>query len=146
MRTSVTWARVSSRSRTRLQCNRRLRVLALDALPELAHHPHQQLRFLPAVRQFVAVRSGHRVFAWAQLAEERQHRVRRRAPAPAAKAVLPPAHEEIEPVALMREAELHLDLLAARDPAMEAPALVDHPAHQAVVLVGNRPSELAPDD
>jgi hypothetical protein len=47
---------------------------------------------------------------------------------------------------VVREADLHLDLLAARDPAMEAPAVVDHPPHQAVVLLGNRPGELAADD
>ncbi len=61
-------------------------------------------------------------------------------------AVLPPTHEEIEPFALVREAQLDLDLLAARDSSVKSPALVDHPVHQAVILVGDRPREFATDD
>ena len=77
-------------------------------------------RFFPAIGKFLAVRTGHRVFARAQFAEEVEHGVRIVALLPGTEPVSPPLRELIEPFAVLREADLQLDLFARSHPALEA--------------------------
>lgn len=117
-----------------------------DSCPQFAHHSHQQLRLLPSVGQLKTIAPSHRILLRPELAEECERCIRRRTSTPASKAIRPPAHEQFEPVALMLEAYLYLYLLSAGYAAMETPAVVNDAMHQTVVLIGDRPGELAPDD
>src|SRR5262245_45831303 len=63
-------------------------VLGLDAGPQGADHVLHLLGLLPAVGQLVAVRPGDRVLLRAELAQEGEGGVLRRALAPAPEAVL----------------------------------------------------------
>src|SRR5438309_1939945 len=97
-----------------------------DPLDAAADHQ----RLLPAVGELVAVGAGDGVFRRAELAEEAQRRVGAGARPPQAEAFLPPAGIEIEPFLVLRERDLHLDLLAARDPALEGIGALENAADE----------------
>ena len=75
----------------------------LDPLPQGADHVLHLHRFCPAVRQFIAVGAGDGVGRRPELAKEGEGLVRPGALLPGADAVFPPAHEQVQPVLVLRE-------------------------------------------
>jgi hypothetical protein len=69
-----------------------------------------------------------------------------RAGAPEAEAFLPPAQEEIEPLPVLREGDLHLDLLARSDAALERVRAFEDAADQSLVVGAQGIAELAIDE
>src|SRR6185312_4834597 len=120
--------------------------LMLDALPKLAHQVLQHQGLLPTIGQFIAIGASHGVFLWPEFAQKCQRRIFRRTPAPAAEAVFPPTHKQIEPLLVVGEADLYLHLLTAGNPAMETPAIVDDAPHVPMVDFADRPGEFAAHD
>src|ERR1051326_2925220 len=90
-----------------------------EPLPDRLDAPADQKRFLPAVGELVAVGPGDRVFGRPELAEEAQCIVRLGATEPKLETFLPPTRIEVEPFLVLRERNLHLDLLAAGDAGLE---------------------------
>src|SRR5258708_18884037 len=121
------------------------RILIDDALPQRPDHVLHDKRVLPAVRQFGAVGSGDGVRRWAELAEESQHRIRACAFSPGADRVFPPIHEQFDPALVLRKAERDLDLLAAGDPSVNAPGMIENAMDQGVIDLVHRPGEFAAD-
>src|SRR5258708_24690604 len=118
-------------------------ILIDDALPQRLDHVLHDKRVLPAVRQLGAVGSGDGVRRWTELAEESQHRIGACAFSPGADSVFPPIHEQFDPALVLRKAERDLDLLAAGDPAVNAPGMIENAMDQGVIDLVHRPGEFA---
>src|ERR1700730_4009033 len=101
------------------------RILTRDKLPERADHVFHGEGVLPAVRQCGAVGPGDGIGRRAELAQEGQYRIGASAFAPGADGVFPPTHEQLDPALVLRKAKRDLHLFAARDPPMNAPAMVE---------------------
>src|SRR5579863_8289008 len=86
--------------------------------PELTRMPAQHQRLLPAVRELFAPRVGHGVVGRPELTEENKVALRFAGP-PCRKPLLPPGQKSLEPDAVLREADRHLDLVACGDPALK---------------------------
>src|SRR5690349_14167113 len=123
-----------------------LRDFGGESLPDRLDTPADHKRFLPAVGELVAVGPSDRVFGRPELTEEAQCMVRLGATEPKLKTFLPPACIEIEPFLVLRERNLHLDLLAAGDAALKRVRPLEHAADQRMVLRRNRIPELAIDE
>src|SRR5882672_3852771 len=114
----------------------------LEATPDRLDAAADNQRLLPAIGELVAVRPGDGVLRRPKLAEKAQRVVGAGARPPQAEALLPPAGEEIEPLLVLREGDLHLDLLAARDAALEGIGTLENAADEGVVLGRDRVPEL----
>src|SRR5712691_3221958 len=95
------------------------RIRRFEALPDRLDAAADDEGLGPAIRQLVAVRAGDGIFRRAELAEKAQRGAGAGARPPQAEPLFPPAGKEIEPFLVLGERDLHLDLLAARDPALE---------------------------
>src|SRR5580765_1048675 len=120
-------------------------LFGIEFLPQRSDHVLHHARLLESVGQLVSVRPRHGVFLRTQLTQKCECGILRCACAPAAETILPPAHEEVHPLLVVREADLHLHLLATRHTPVIPPGIVQYAMHQRVVLFRDRPSELAPD-